>query len=301
MNEDDLESLAQRAYKAFLTGNHVLGLALTDQLLAADPANVTFRCWQVYGMLESGQYDEAIESAAAGVRASPEAFPPRLALAQALWAGERMDAAEAAFEYAVRISRNHPYVLSEYASFLAIDRRPDAAERVAQRAVRAEPNSPHAWAALGLAQYRLKRTAEAKSSLRRAMELDPASDRAQMAMESLLRTVGRRSGSTAVAEMMEELPEARELAEKVYKQFRGRELSWQQAREITSGSADSDSQLRYKRPTYIVTGIGLGLLLIATVLFLVDLVIPALVGFAAGGLTSAAAVVMSRFRMPAQN
>ncbi|MGC9455127.1 MAG: tetratricopeptide repeat protein [Phycisphaerae bacterium] len=300
MSEDRPESLAQQAYKAFLTGNHVLGLALTDQLLADDPANVTFRCWQVYGMLEAGQYEDAIESAAAGVQAAPEAFPPRLALAQALWAAERLDAAEAAFEYAVRISRNHPYVLSEYASFLAIDRRPEAAEPVAQKAVRAEPGSPHAWAALGLAQYRLGRPAEAKSSLRRALELDPASDRAQLAMESLLRTVGRRGGSQAVAQMMADLPEARELTEKVYKQLRSQELSWEQARQITAGESQQTPEFRYKRATYVLTGVGLGLLVVGTGLFLVDLVIPALIGFTAGALTSAGAVVMSRIKAQPQ-
>ncbi|MFP3937558.1 MAG: tetratricopeptide repeat protein [Phycisphaerae bacterium] len=296
MSEDKPESLAQKAYKAFLTGNHVLGLALTDQLLAADPANVTFRCWQVYGMLEAGQYDDAIDSAAVGVRAAPEAFPPRLALAQALWAGDRLDAAEAAFEYAVRVSRDHPYVLSEYASFLAIDRRADAAEKIAQKAIRAEPSSPHAWAALGLAQYRLGRPAEAKSSLRRALELDPESDRAQMAMESLLRTVGRRSGSQAVAQIMADLPEAQQLAEKVYEQLRTQELSWEQAREITTGGSQPPAELRYKRATYVFTGVGVGLLLVGTGLFLVDLVIPAVVGFTAGGTASGVAVALSRLK-----
>lgn len=294
MNEDDLESLARRAYKAFLSGNHVLGLALTDQLLAADPNNVTFRCWQVYGMLEAGQYHDAVESAGRAVRTAPEAFPPRLALAQALWASEQFDAAEAAFEYAVRISRNHPYVLSEYASFLAIDRRPDAAERVARRAVRAAPESPHAWAALGVAQYRLKQTAEAKSSIRRALELDPSSDRAQLAMESLLRSIGRRGGSVAVAQMMSELPEARELARKVYEHVRQQELSWEQAKEITAGEHDETTHMRYKSATYIVTGVGLGLLLIGTLMVVAGLAVPAVVAFAVGGVTSAAAVILSR-------
>jgi Tfp pilus assembly protein PilF len=299
MSEDDLESLAQRAYKAFLAGNHVLGLALTDQLLGAEPENVTFRCWQVYGLLQAGQPADAVDAAARAVRSAPQAFPPRLALAQALWAGEQLDAAEAAFEYAVRISRDHPYVLSEYASFLAIDRRPEAAERVARKAVRAAPDSPHAWAALGLAQYRLKRTPDAKSALRRALELDPTSDRAQLAMESLLRSVGRRSGSAALAQMMEELPEARELAQKVHRQLREKELSWEEAQEIRRGAAEESSRpLRYKRATYVVTGVGVGFLLAGTLLLVLDWMLPALIAFGAGAVGSAAGVVLSRLKGP---
>ncbi len=295
MSEDDLESLARRAYKAFLTGNHVLGLALTDQLLAHDPDNITFRCWQVYGMLEAGQYPDAVESAARAVRAAPEEFPPRLALAQALWADEQLDAAEAAFEYAMRISGNHPYVLSEYAAFLAIDRRPDAAERIARKAIRTAPESPHAWAALGMAQYRMKQTAEAKSSLRRALELDPSSDRAQLAMESLLRSIGRRSGSAAVAQILADLPEARQLAQKVYEQLRDQELSWEQAREITAPTTRSE-KLRYRRATYIITGIALAMLLGGTTMVVGSWFIPAIASFAVGGVASAAALFLSRFR-----
>jgi Tfp pilus assembly protein PilF len=260
MKPEDVEKLAKRAFEAFMAEKHVLGLALTDQLIEAVPTNATFRCWQVYGLLDGGQPQEAVEAARRAVQVAPGAFETHLVLAQSLWTCDNPNEAQREFEQAISLSRGHPYVLSEYASFLAIDRDAADAHRVAEEAIKANPNSADAWAALGVAQYRLQRIPEAKSSLRRSLELNPASNRAALAMQAVLSEVARRKGAAALRDMIKDIPEAGQLAAELCRQVQRREEAWSEAAEDEAETVSRrPNSARLRRAWYIAIAVLLAL------------------------------------------
>jgi len=222
-----------------------LAVALTDQLLAADPTNPTILYWRVYALLECGDTKEALHQARVAVEKVPDKTQAQLALAQAAWANSMFALAQRAYERALRLSGEATQIRMEYAGFLAMCRLPKLAESVATRLLEQFPESSDAWTALGIAQLRLRRAAEAQSSLQRALELEPNHARAQMAMASLLENVGRKDQAAALVKLMADSPETAEFRRLYYEEQQQEEAF----RRLAEGLPAKEPAVEPRTPT----------------------------------------------------
>ncbi len=243
----ELEQLAERACEAFQAGNHLLGLALTDQLVEADPDTPVFRCWRAHALLLGGHPTEAVREAREAVRHGPKLYQSHLSLACAAAEARQYDEAQKAFERAVELSGRDPHLLIEYANFMAFERGPLPGETAALDALRARPRSANAWAALGMAQLRQRRLTESESSLRRALELDPHNPRGQVAMTTLLNATGRHRQAVALASLMDDDPRTRGYADSVRREAFRRETL--RRRDLSAVALGASVTMRFPRPT----------------------------------------------------
>jgi Tfp pilus assembly protein PilF len=220
MHDPQIESTARRAFEAFQAERHVLGLALTDQLIEDRPRDPVFRCWRAQALLKLGNHHEAVEEALVAIDCGPRMHQAHLALACAACADRQLALAEQAFQQAVRLSNYETVVFCEYANFMAFERGARAAERIARRAIAMCPDSSEAWAALGMSQFRRRRPFRAEESLRHALELNPNSARSQIAMSALLNATGRPEKALALADLMEDNPKAAQFVPVIRRQAR---------------------------------------------------------------------------------
>jgi len=217
MSAPDADELIRQIQRAMEERNHVLALALMDQLAAMDPENPDMPWWRAHTLLAQGQAQEAMEEARQAVDVAPESPDAHRMMAVAAWHMERLPLAQQSFERALRLSGEDSMILSEYAMFMACERGPELAERTTRRALSADPRSPNAWTALGVIHMRRWRYAEARAALERALELRPDHTSAQMYMTMLMDMTGKRDKSRALRRLLEDKPQARPLVEYLQK------------------------------------------------------------------------------------
>ena len=215
MEPFDLEHLARQAEAALADGQHVRALAMLDQLLADRSDQPTLHFWRSRALLEAGDCAEALEAARQAVSLDPYLVDAYLPLAWAAVGVNRKQEAQEAFERALAVSGRDVAWLVEYATFLASQRGPKLGEEIAREAIAARPDSPDAWAALGFAQYRMHRLREAEESFREALLRQPDHPRAMIYMSRLLNRTGRPDRAAALAELLEDNPDAAGIALKL--------------------------------------------------------------------------------------
>lgn len=208
MGHEDSLDLVERATRALGAGDHVLALALADQVAAMDPEDSIARIVRVHALLAMGSVEEAFHEAQIAVLLDPESEDGQMALALAAWRRGRLTLAQQSFERARELSADNPSFVAQLAWFLANERSPKAAVRVAEQVLARTDRLATAWAALGLAQLRLRRFEEAETTLRRAMDTDPRSPEAQAAMVRLLKRRGDARQAEVLADVLGEAKSA---------------------------------------------------------------------------------------------
>jgi len=208
MDQARIAELAEQAFAALESGDHVRALAIADQLAAFLPEDALVRVIRSQALLDAGNAEEALSEALRAVELADENDHAHLLLARAAWQSGRFALAQQSFVRAAALSGRKPGVLAEYAWFMACARGPRLGEQAALDALQADAGSSTAWAALGRAQHRLHRLADAQSSLQRALQLDPNNVCAQAATVMLLRAKGEDTKAMALADVMQDNPAA---------------------------------------------------------------------------------------------
>lgn len=204
MGHEDSLALVERATQALAAGDHVLALALADQVAAMDPEDSLARIVRVHALLAMNSTEEAFHEAQIAVLLDPENEDAHMALGLAAWRRNRLHLAQQSFERSRDLSEDNPSFVAQLAWFLANERSPKAAIRVAESALSQSHRNATAWAAIGLAQLRQRRAEEAETSIRRALDIDPKCSEAQAAMVRLLKRRGDIRQAEVLAELLRE-------------------------------------------------------------------------------------------------
>lgn len=204
MEEWEIRQLASQAAEALRQGRIDEGLEVTRRLVLAQPANPVYRCWRVHVLIAQRKFRQAMAEARTAVELGPGMYQTHLAMACVATAMGRNNAAQDAFEKALAISDNDPYLLSEYAHFMAGRRAPKVAEKAARRVLQTDPNSADGHAALGLALFRQNRYDEAETQLRKALDIDPRCTRGQTYLAALMRRTGRQSQEKDLSRVLQD-------------------------------------------------------------------------------------------------
>jgi superkiller protein 3 len=162
-----------------LRGDRTGAIEHDRRALEADPADDVTRRDLVAMLSQTGQHDEAVRTAQAGVKLHAGSAADRLALGQALRAAGRTDEALAALQQ-------------------AIDLMQPAGQADATDAQSSDANRPlaAAWVELGTTQLAAGLIDPARQSLERALELDPDSHLAHFQFGNVLLSSGNAQGAT---------------------------------------------------------------------------------------------------------
>lgn len=224
MDDPSLEQLLEDAREAIRRRDQPRSISLTDQLVAALPADPRVRVLHARALLQSGVGEEALEESRRAVGLAPDSHEAHALLGVAAWRMDRLTLAQQSLEKAVELSGGQPGPWADYAWFMAFERGPKLAEEAAREAVAVGERSSTAWAALGLAQVKLHRRQEAETSLGRALELDPNDPYAQFAMAIFLQDERLDRKAVALARLLRDTAGTDELVEAVQRRAKLRQV-----------------------------------------------------------------------------
>ena len=228
MDEQQFHDLIGEALAALSRQDAVRAMAIADQLLADCPDHALARAVRAQALLDSTGPESGVEALGEAQRAvelAPKSEYPRVLLGIAAWRSGRLSQAQDSYEQAIRLSGGDPWLLAEYAWFMANERGPRLGEEAARQAISVHAESSTAWAALGVAQHRLRRLKDAERSLCQALRCDPNDVRAQSALIVLLQGRGRDDQVLALARLLDGIPGTEEFIESVRREARGRQMN----------------------------------------------------------------------------
>lgn len=184
---DHIAGLLEQAERMKLEGRHVEAIAVLEQILVDDPANVAALEEVADNELSLEHYDRATAAARRAVEIDATSYTGHYILGFVASLREDWTVALTELQEANRLKSNDPEILRSLGWTLFHAEQRVQGIVTLERALNLDPQNPLSLCDLGVCYLEVKNLVKAHTLLSRALELDPSNKRARECVEAVER------------------------------------------------------------------------------------------------------------------